>query len=140
MNSNHRFHIDLPVGWEDASVHSYLGPEINGVRHLLSVQIDDKADGASLEDYAQERIARTKAARAGLTVLKEGPAKLSDGRSIYEFVYRYIRPDDMPEFGREVFLRDGNSVVSFAGTFAKRTKETVGVQMQQMVESYSREG
>ena len=55
-STNNQFKIDLPSGWEDQTVHLFMGPDDSGVQHMMQLSIDTEIDGAELEEYARGRI------------------------------------------------------------------------------------
>ena len=37
-----QIYLDLPDGWEDKTIYTYMGPDDSGVQHILTLVVDDK--------------------------------------------------------------------------------------------------
>jgi len=128
--------MELPDGWTDGTVYTYLGPDEGGVQHILTVSRDDDLEGRDLAEFAREHIEATVAALAGTETLKDEPKELPDGRTVHEFVCRWIPVDGKAIFRKQVYLVAGGSGFVFAANMTKRTMKTVGVEIERMINSF----
>ena len=88
--SNNRSKIELPDGWEDQSVHYFMGPEESGLHQSLSLQVDPQPNTDELADYARERIDQVLESIPGAEILKEEEKHLPNGVPAYEAVYKWF--------------------------------------------------
>ncbi|MCK5125877.1 MAG: DcrB-related protein [candidate division Zixibacteria bacterium] len=135
MKTNNQFTVNLPDGWNDATVHLFMGPEDSGRQHMISMAIDNEAGDTELYDYAQERIELALESMQGAEIVKEEEKSLPDGRAIYECVFKWIPQDDMIIFKKQVFMIVGGVGYTFFADFSKKTIKTIGNQVDAIINS-----
>jgi len=136
MKTNDQFSIELPDGWDDRTVHIFMGPDENGVQHMLSLLIDRETGGIDLSEYARERIDQITATMQSVEMLKDEERTLADGTPAYECVYKWVPPDGKPIFRKVVYLMCDGVGYTFTGTFSKKTMKTIGVEVEGMINSF----
>jgi hypothetical protein len=134
------FYIDLPDSWEDRTIYTYMGPDDSGVQHILTLVVDDDIAGMELDEFARERIDVIKDSMSAITVLKDEPKELPSGRMVHEFVYKWAPVDDKLIFQKLVYMQIGNAGYTFSGNFSKKTIKTIGLQVNQIIDSFNPEG
>jgi hypothetical protein len=127
-----QFNLDLPDHWSDQTAYYFVGPEVNGVPHMLTVTLDRQLQDKDLETFARRRIDLQVEATGGLEVLKDEPTTLPSGKEVHEFVGRWIPSDDHIVFKKTVYLIVEGIGYTFAADFSKHSLKTVGVEMMQM--------
>ena len=135
-STNNQFRVDLPDGWEDRTVHLFMGPDDSGVQHMMQLIIDHDTGGADLTEYARNRIDAIMEALQGVEILKEEEKNLDNGRTVYECVYKWIPTDDAIIFRKTVFMIIYGAGYMFAGNFSKKTLKTIAVEMDRIIESF----
>jgi len=135
-STNNQFRVDLPDGWEDRTVHLFMGPDDSGVQHMMQVIVDPDTEGADLEEYAGVRIDAIMESLQGAEVLKREEKTLENGRTVYECVYKWVPTDDEIIFRKTVFMIIDGAAYTFAGNFSKKTLKTIGVEMNRIIESF----
>ncbi len=133
--TNNRFKIDLADGWQDLTVHYFMGPETHGVQHALSLQVDPETDPDDVSEYAQERVAQVLESIPGAEVLKQEEKTMAGGMPAYEVIYKWAPSEDKVVFQKMVFVKHGKVMYNFNGTFTKQTLKTLGVEADRMIES-----
>lgn len=136
MKTNNQFRIELPNGWDDQTVHLFMGPDDSGVQHMMQLSIDTEIDGAELQEYARTRIDAAMEALQGAEVLKEEEKTLANGRTVYECVFRWIPNDNQIIFRKNLFMIVGDIAYTFSANFSKKTLKTIGAQMEQMINTF----
>ena len=134
------FYIDLPDSWEDKTIYTYMGPDDSGVQHILTLVVDEDVDGMELSEFARERINAIKDSMSSITVLKDEPKELPGGRIVHEFVYKWTPVDDKIIFQKLVYLLINDAGYTFSGNFSKKTIKTIGLQVDQIIDSFNPEG
>lgn len=135
MKTNDQFRIELPDGWDDRTVHIFMGPDENGVQHMLNLVIDRETGGVDLYEYARERIDQIMLTMQSVEILKDEERTLADGTPAYECVYKWIPPGDKPIFRKVIYLMRDGVGYTFTGTFSKKTIKTIGVEVEGMINS-----
>lgn len=134
-STNNQFRVDLPDGWEDQTVHMFMGPEDSGVQHMMQLMVDPDTGGAELAEYVRDRIDATMEALQGAEILKEEEKTLANGQTVYECVYKWIPTNDQIIFRKTIFMIVDGTGYTFAGNFSKKTIKTIGVEMERIVQS-----
>lgn len=135
-STNNQFRVDLPDGWEDRTVHLFMGPDDSGVQHMMQLIVDPDTGGVDLAEYARNRIDAIMESLQGAEILKEEEKVLDNGRTVYECVYKWIPSDDEIIFRKTVFMIVDGAGYTFAGNFSKKTIKTIGVEMDRIIESF----
>jgi len=131
--SNNRFKIELADGWEDQTVHYFMGPDESGLQHSLSLQVDPKPNTDILSEYARERIDQMLESIPGAEILKEEEKQLPSGAPAYEAVYKWAPTEDRVVFQKLVFVKHGKVMYNFNAVFTKKTIKTLGVEVDRMI-------
>jgi len=134
--TNEHFTIELPEGWEDRTVHLFMGPHENGVQHNLTLTIDSDEEDVDIEDYAQERIDQTLETLQGIEILKNEMITLSNGNQAYECIYKWIPVEGHIIFRKVVYMIREGFGYTFSADFSKRSLKTIGVEVDRIIDSF----
>ena len=135
MSNSDQVRAELPDGWEDQTVYTFMGPEDGGFQHMLTLVIDPYADDADLAEYARERIDNAVGSLQGVEILKEEQKPLSGGLEAYECVYKWIPVEGKVILQKQVYaIKDGKGYTFSAG-FSRKTIKTIGTQVDRIIES-----
>jgi len=135
-DTNHHFHIELPDGWEDRTVHQFLGPDDSGVQHVLNLVVDPNAQTDDVEDYARDRIDQIVESMPAAEILKEEQKMLASGVEAYEAVYKWVSPNGKVTFQKLVYMIRDGVAYTFSANFSKKTIKTIGVEVDRIIESF----
>jgi hypothetical protein len=130
-----QFSLDLPKQWADQTAYFFVGPDVGGVQHTLTVTLDRNLPDDDLETFARQRIDVLREATAGSEVLKDEPTTLPSGKEAHEFVCRWIPSDDRVIFRKTVYLIVDGTGYTFAADFSKHSLKTIGVEVMQIIDS-----
>ena len=130
------FELELPDGWEDRTVYTFLGPDESGHQHLLTVAIDREIGDIELWEFAQPRIDATLSAVPSATVIKNEESVLPSGRPIYELVYKWVPADKKILFHRFVYMIINGVGYTFSASFTKRTLKTIYYEVEKIIDSF----
>jgi hypothetical protein len=131
-----RFNMELPDDWEDRSVYTFMGPDDSGVQHILTLVVDPKVD-VELHEFARDRIDAITETIQGIEILKDEPKTLENGNPVHEFVYRWIPTDGKVIFQKVIYMILDDGGYTFSCNFSKKTIKTLGIEMEQMINSFS---
>jgi hypothetical protein len=70
------------------------------------------------------------------TTLKEGERSLASGMPVYEWVYKTHPTDDKARFHKTYFMIVGGRGFTFNAVFSKSSMKTIGVEVEEMVNSF----
>ena len=135
-NTNNNFLIILPDGWEDRTVHQFLGPDDSGVQHVLNLTIDPDPQTDDVEDYARDRIDQIVESMPAAEILKEEPKTLASGVEAYVAIYKWVPPNGNVTFQKLVYMICDGIAYSFSANFSKKTIKTIGVEVDRIIESF----
>jgi hypothetical protein len=136
MNTNNQFQLTLPDSWSDRTAHLFQGPDDSGVQHNLQLVIEPDTDAADAAEYGRDRFDSLMESIQGATVLKQEEKTLSDGRTVYECVYKWIPVDSQVMFNKVVYMIVDGAGYTFTANFSKKTIKTIGVEVDRIIESF----
>ena len=131
------FRVSLPDGWEDQTVYMFMGPEEGDVKHVLTLTNELLADEMEVEEFARERIDATLEALGTAEIVKEQSRTLTNGRTVYEAVLKWIPTEDQIIFRKQVYMVIDDQAFSFAANFSRRTLKTLGNDMDTIIETFT---
>jgi hypothetical protein len=131
-----RFDINLPVGWEDQTLYTFKGPDDSGVQHNLVLIIDNDLGGVDLETYAKLRLDSIKDTLTGFELMGERERDLKSGNKAYEIVYKWSPGADKTLVQKQVFTIIGDKAYNFTSSFSKKTIQTIGAQVDEIIDSF----
>jgi len=132
-----QFSIDLPDDWEDQTVYTFKGPDDSGIQHNLVLIIDSEVVGVDLNTYAKLRLDSIKGTLPGFELLGEREKELKSGFPAYEIVYKWAPGDDKMLFQKQVFTIIDGKAYNFTSSFSKKTIKTIGVQVDEIIDSFT---
>ncbi len=133
--TNHQFRVELPDGWQDQTIHHFIGPFDRGTQHMLTVTMDNEPSTTDAADYAEIRKDALLDARPDLEMLFSGDTELPSGREVYELVYKTVPPGGAPTLTRMIFYIEGKQAFTFSATLNKHTLRTIGTEVTAIVDS-----
>jgi hypothetical protein len=131
-----QFNINLPDGWEDQTLYTFKGPDDSGVQHNLVLIIDDDLEGVDLNTYAKLRLDSIKDTLSGFELMGEREKELKSGNKAYEIVYKWSPGADKTLVQKQVFTIIGDKAYNFTSSFSKKTIQTIGVQVDEIIDSF----
>jgi len=134
-----QFKIDLPDGWEDQTMYTFKGPDDSGVQHNLVLMIDTEPGGLDLNTYADLRIESLKNTLSGFELMGKREKELKSGHKAYEIVYKWAPGESKILIQKQVFTIIGKKAYNFTSSFSKKTIKTIGVQVDEIIDSFEPE-
>ncbi len=135
-SQNSKFQVTLPEGWEDQTVHYFMGPDSSGVSHSLSLSIDRYPPSDDITVYAAERVEDLLESLPNAEELKQEERPMPDGADAVEAVIKWIPSEDKIVFQKLVFLMREDVAYTFKADFSKKTLKTVGPQVDEIINSF----
>jgi len=135
MKRSHHLDIAMSPGWEDVTVHSFLGPDLRGRRDLITVSIDSEAKG-SLTDYAEAQLPLRMAAIEEPELMQEEDLSLENGRTVHLATIRAAGQAGAV-FHFLAFMKESGAAYIFAARASKPTMKATRGALKQMLESFT---
>ncbi|HOP07524.1 MAG TPA: DcrB-related protein [candidate division Zixibacteria bacterium] len=135
--TNNLFKIKLPKGWQDQTVHFFMGPKDSGFQHSLTLAIDPKPESDDLIEFARTYTAPWVQALPNADVLKNEQIHLDDGRPAYEVVCKSVPSEQQVLFHRRWYVIDHGVGYIFTGVFSKKTMKTIALDVLGIINSLS---
>lgn len=135
-DTNHQFNISLPVGWEDNSVFTFMGPDSHGVKHMLNLTIEKNVGDHNTDTFARERIQLSQSSIGVVDTLKDTRRTLSNGLEAHEWIYKTVPIDGKARFHQQIYLvRDGRGY-TFSAVYSKMSFKLLAGQVEQIISSF----
>ena len=135
-NNVNSFRLTLTDGWEDRTVHYFMGPEDSSVQHVLNLVVDRNAQTDDVEDYARDRINQIIESMPAAEILKEEQKTLPNGVEAYEVIYKWVSPNGKVTFQKLVYIIRDGVAYTFSANFSKKTIKTIGVEVDRIIDSF----
>jgi len=130
-----RFRFELPKGWEDQTVYSFNGPDIDGQPHTLTLTVARRLVDDDVEPFARDRINPIVDNLQGLEVLKDEATTVEGCFPSHEFACRWIPGEGVQLYQRYIFVIAYGMGFTFSATFSKKSHKLLGEQMKDVIES-----
>lgn len=123
--------IKIPNRWAEGPDHIFTGPEDDGTKHQIVLNVDESPATDNVTAYAGRSIEMLKSSHPGLEMLKDELKTLSNGLTAFEFVYTL----DKRSYRKQLFLIKAGVGLNFMGNFTLRTMKTLSGDMERMAAS-----
>ena len=130
------FTMDLPETWQDATVFVLNGPLEDDLQHVLTINVDPDVAVRSLLDYVDLHVRAQLEAVKGYRMLLKQQVALRDGTPAYRVVFRWSPVEGRELYQEQYFLFKGGVAFKLAATFTKRTRQTLGPQVERMIMAF----
>ncbi len=134
--SNNRFEISLPDDWVDQSMYIFNGPDMGGIQHTMSLVIDQNVEDDDLDAFATERLDAVLSVTPNMELLKKEIKTLPNGNEVCDAVVKWIPVDGKIIFQKRIYMIIGEQGFTFLANFTKQTIKTIGLQVDQMINSF----
>lgn len=129
------FDLTLPDGWADRTIYSYAGPDDSGLKHIITLSIDDTTRAGTAAEFARERVDATARSYPSAEIVKDEDKQLPNGAEAREVVFKWMPADNMPRFMKQLYIVTDGVGYCFAGTFTKKTIKTIALDMDRIAAS-----
>ncbi len=136
LPTNNQFRINLADGWQDRTVHYFMGPEEGGLLHSLTLTVDEQLDTDEVAEYARERIDHAIETMPAAELLKEEEKTLPNGVAVYEALYKWVPPEGKATYQKLVYMIRDGVAYTFSANFTKKTLKTLGAAVDEMIRSF----
>lgn len=129
------FKLSLPDDWTNNTVYTYMGPDENGLQHILNLTTDTFAGKSDLVAYARERIEIVLENIHSAEVLLEEERTLENGHQAYVCVYKWSPSSEQIVYQKLVYMIVNKIGYNFLANFTKKTIKTIGIEVDRIINS-----
>ena len=134
---NNRFLLNIPADWTDKSVYKFDGPQDDGIKHNILVNIENQVDIPDLATYADMQIKAVETELQGYHELKRGRIVLNNRFPAYELVYKWCPVEDREVYQRAIYILNKETGYILTATFSKKTWKTKGAEIDNILKSFT---
>lgn len=134
---NNKFRIAVPHDWRDKTVYCFEGPQEDGIKHQITVTIDNNVAIQELAQYANLQMNVMENELRGYMKLKQGEIQLLNGVPAYEVVYKWYPTPSRKIYQRVIYILINNTGYMLIATFSKKTWKIKGEELGKILMSFS---
>ena len=142
-DSPRRYRADafsLPVPgpeWRDGTIYTLLGPVSGGLRHNITIHVDDDTDATSLDEYAGAQLGGLEAALPEGRLLMHGPLTLDDETAAYRIIFRWQPTNrDGPLYQEQVYVYDDGCGYTLTSSFSAASRKRFGAAIESLLRRF----
>jgi len=135
----HTFTLSLLDGWQDKTIYTLTGPVENGIQHNAIINVDNDLPFDNVRDYADAQITALEEQLKGCRLLKRAAVKLANGMPAIQAVFSWYPTDKLHVYQEQIFVLVNQTGYKLTATFTKKTRKTLGPQVERMMLSFAPE-
>ena len=136
MYRGNSFSIRQPEEWNDKTVHTLFGPVEDGIQHNLLINVEYGITCDTVEQYADIQITSLENSLKSYVLLKREKISLSNGFPAYKIVFRWYPAENIRVYQEQVFVLSDKTAYKLTSTFTKKTRKTLGPQVERILMSF----
>jgi hypothetical protein len=130
------FAIDMPEGWQDETIYTLTGPIEDGIKHNVSINVEQNVEVDSVTEHADRQIEALTAQLQGCRLLKRGEIMLANGLEAYEAIFRWCPTEEVQLYQQQVYVLFENTAYTLTTTFTKKSRKTKGPEVDHIMMSF----
>lgn len=135
------FQVQRPGGqWHDGSVHTIVGPTLDGITHNIMIHADLDVEAESLYAFAAQGIALLEAELDECRLLINDSIELDCGVPAYRVIVVWYPSDDQRLYQEQLFVLQGGRGYTLTTTFTRETRKQLGETVERMMRSFTPTG
>jgi len=132
-----RFSMNMSSEWIDKSIYSIEGPEDDGIKHNIRVNIEDNVEVLDVATIARDEIMGLANALDAFQELYQGPVRLNGSLPAYEFLYKCMPVEKREVYQRMMFVLAKQSLFTLTVSFSEKTFKRFGPQVDSIYKSFT---
>jgi hypothetical protein len=130
------FTINIYEDWQDKTIYTLTGPVTDGIQHNIVVHIDPDVEVDSLSEYVDWQVTTLEEQLKSCRLLLKEEIKLNNGMPAYRAIFSWYPHDELRIFQEQIFLIADTTAYKLTASFTKKTRKTIGPQVEQMMLSF----
>ncbi|MEK7396590.1 MAG: DcrB-related protein [Candidatus Poribacteria bacterium] len=136
MYRGNSFSIRQPEEWNDKTVHTLFGPVEDGIQHNVLINVEYGITCNTVEQYADIQITSLENSLKSYVLLKQDKISLSNGFPAYKIVFRWYPAENIRVYQEQIFVLADKTAYKLTSTFTKKTRKTLGPQVERILMSF----
>jgi len=132
-----KFILELPDGWQDKTIYTLTGPVEDGIQHSVLITLEQDVAFDSVREYAEWQISALEQELKGCKLLKKGSISLANGLPAYQAIFSWYPSETLRVYQEQIFVLAEKTAYKLTATFTKKTRKTLGPQVERMMLSFS---
>ena len=139
MYRGNSFSIRQPEEWNDKTVHTLFGPVEDGIQHNVMINVEYGITCDTVEQYADIQITSLENSLKSYVLLKREKISLSNGFPAYKIVFRWYPAENIRVYQEQIYVLADSTAYKLTSTFTKKTRKTLGPQVERILMSFTPE-
>jgi hypothetical protein len=131
------FTLNCLEGWQDTTVFTIAGPVEDNIQHSVVIALGRETPFTSVREFAEWQISSVEDQLKGSRLLKKGSITLSNGTPAYQAIFVWYPTDGLRIYQEQIFVLSEGSAYTLTATFSKKTRKTLGPQVERMMLSFN---
>lgn len=132
------FQMQRPGGdWQDGSVHTLVGPTVDGITHNIMINTVPDVETDSLYEFAAEGMALLEAELDGARLLIDDTIELDCGLPAYRVIALWYPSEDQRLYQEQLFVLQDDQGYTLTTTFTRATRKQLGETVERMMRSFT---
>jgi hypothetical protein len=124
-------------GWQDKTIHTLTGPVVDGVQHNVLITVEPGVAFDSVREYAEWQIGALEAELKSCRLLKKGGLVLASGLPAYMAIFSWYPAEALKVYQEQIYVLHEKIACKLTATFTKKTRKTLGPQVERMMLSFN---
>jgi hypothetical protein len=130
------FTINCLDQWQDKTIYILAGPVTDGLQHNVTITVGQDVPFSSAREFAEWQIGTTQQELKGCRLLKKGAITLASGTPAYHAIFSWIPTDGLKVYQEQIFVLSEGRAYTLTATFSKKSRKTLGPQVERMMLSF----
>ena len=130
------FTIGITEEWQDKTVYILAGPVSDGIQHNITIIVDPEVQVDSLEQYAELQTATVEQELKGCHLLLKDDKQLHSGIPAKRAIFKWYPSEEVRVYQEQLYVLHNTFGYTLTATFTKKTRKTLGPQVERMMLSF----
>ena len=131
------FTMSCLEGWQDKTIHTLTGPVVDGIQHNVLITVEPGMAFDSVREYAEWKIGALESELKSCRLLKKGGIVLASGLPAYKAVFSWYPTEALRVYQEQIYVLHEKNACKLTATFTKKTRKTLGPQVERMMLSFN---
>ncbi len=132
----HTFVMGIGEDWRDQTIHVLAGPVTDGIQHNITVTMSADLPEMPLVDFADLQMQALEEQLKGCRLLLREPIHLDGGVPAYRAIFVWWPAEERRLYQEQIYVLHGTRGYILTATFTRKTRKTLGPQVERMMRSF----
>lgn len=131
------FTLGLPEGWRDRTVYILGGPVTDGIQHNVTITVDYEPAPDRLADFAEMYVRTLEEELRSCRLLHRLDVQLESGIPAHRAIFVWYPDESLRLYQEQIYVLHGDTGFVLTASFTKKTRRTLGPEVERMMLSFS---